>query len=196
MYPVVKRLIDITGAGVGLIVAAPLYLILALLIRSHMGAPVLFRQQRPGRHGKPFTLLKFRTMTEGDGPDGDRLTGMGRFLRATSLDELPELWNILKGDMSFIGPRPLLMEYLPHFSTDEMRRHEVRPGLSGLAQVKGRNILSWDERLALDVTYVERMSFGLDLQILMKTVAIVLSGKGVSAPGHATMKRLDEERGG
>ena len=195
MYRFFKRLVDVIGAALGLLISAPLFLILWLLIRSRMGAPAFYRQVRPGRNGQPFTLIKFRTMREGDAPDQERLTAMGKFLRGTSLDELPELWNILKGDMSFIGPRPLLMEYLPHFTEEEMRRHDVRPGLSGLAQVSGRNNLGWDERLAMDVRYVNEMSFILDLQIFFRTVAIVISGKGVSAPGQATMTRLDQERG-
>lgn len=152
-----------------------------------MGSPTLFRQQRPGLNGEPFILLKVRTMRDGEGPDDQRLTALGSFLRATSLDELPELWNVLRGDMSLVGPRPLLMEYLPRYDATQARRHEVRPGITGLAQVGGRNSLTWEERFALDVTYVDERSLALDMRILGRTVRSVLSRKGISAEGHATM---------
>ncbi len=191
-----KRLLDLTLAGAGLIVLSPLLLILAILVRARLGGPVLFRQERPGLGGKPFTLYKFRTMTDARGPDGAplpdaaRLTPFGRFLRSTSLDELPELWNVLVGDMSLVGPRPLLSEYLPLYTPEQARRHEVRPGITGWAQVNGRNSLSWEERFALDVWYVDRCSLWLDLRILARTALMVLRREGVSAEGHATMPRF------
>ena len=159
-----------------------------------MGPPVLFRQLRPGREGRPFELTKFRTMTDQRGPDGallpdaQRLTALGRFLRRTSIDELPELVNVVRGDMSLVGPRPLLMEYLPRYSPEQARRHEVRPGVTGWTQVNGRNALTWEEKFALDVWYVDHRSTRLDLEILGRTVSQVLGGQGVSAPGHATME--------
>ena len=178
-----------------LVLAAPL-LVLALLVGSRLGHPVLFRQRRPGLHGKPFEMVKFRTMTDARGPDGqllpdaERLTRFGRLLRATSLDELPELWNVLKGDMSLVGPRPLLMEYLPLYSPEQARRHEVRPGITGWAQVNGRNALSWDAKFQLDVWYVEHRSLWLDIRILWLTVRKVLVREGISAAGEATMARF------
>jgi sugar transferase EpsL len=180
----VKRCLDIIGAIAGIIVSAPLLLIIAALIRAVMGKPVLFRQQRPGLNGKLFTLMKFRTMVEkreqGNKPlsDHDRIVPLGRLLRRTSLDELPQLWNILKGNQSFIGPRPLLKEYLPYYNPEEGRRHEVRPGLTGWAQIHGRNILPFDERLMLDVWYVDHLSWRLDLRILLSTIRIVFTSKG------------------
>ncbi|SNS08646.1 Sugar transferase involved in LPS biosynthesis (colanic, teichoic acid) [Humidesulfovibrio mexicanus] len=182
-----KRLLDLALVLPGLVLAAPLMLLVALLVRLGLGPGVIFRQTRPGLDAKPFTILKFRTMRHGPGPDAERLTPLGRLLRRTSLDELPELWNVARGDMSLVGPRPLLMEYLPRYSPEQARRHEVRPGITGLAQVRGRNALSWEERLALDVWYVDNRSLGLDLRILGRTVLAVLSGRGVSAPGQATM---------
>ncbi|SDL67284.1 sugar transferase [Modicisalibacter muralis] len=161
-----------------------------------MGAPVLFRQQRPGRDGKPFYMVKFRTMKDSidaDGnslPDSERLTAFGQFLRSSSLDELPELWNVLKGDMSLVGPRPLLMEYLPLYSKEQYRRHEVRPGVTGWAQINGRNALSWEDKFKLDVWYVENQSFYLDIKILLLTVKKVLVRDGISAEGQATMERF------
>jgi lipopolysaccharide/colanic/teichoic acid biosynthesis glycosyltransferase len=148
---------------------------------------VLFRQVRPGRHGELFTILKFRTMRDGPGADAERLTSLGRWLRATSLDELPELWNVLRGDMSLVGPRPLLVEYLPLYSPRQSRRHEVRPGLTGLAQVAGRNLVDWEERFELDVEYVDTRSLALDLRIIGQTVAAVLRREGISGEGEATM---------
>ena len=172
---------------------SPLFVVLALLIRRSMGSPVLFRQIRPGLDGRPFEMVKYRTMRDAAGadgkplPDGERLTSLGRFLRSTSLDELPELWNVLKGDMSLVGPRPLLMEYLPRYSAEQARRHEVRPGLTGLAQVSGRNALSWDEKFALDVWYVDNRSLLLDLRIVLLTLLKVVRKDGISAAGEATM---------
>jgi len=189
-----KRVIDVLGASTALVVLSPLLAVVAVLVRVRMGPPVLFRQLRPGPEGRPFELTKFRTMTDQRGPDGtllpdaQRLTALGRFLRRTSIDELPELVNVVRGDMSLVGPRPLLMEYLPRYSAEQARRHEVRPGVTGWTQVNGRNELTWDEKFALDVWYVEHRSTRLDLEILGRTVSQVLSGQGVSAPGHATME--------
>ena len=191
-----KRLFDLIVAGTALIVLAPLLALLALLVRAGMGAPVLFRQDRPGLHGVPFTLYKFRTMRDtrdahGNLLDDDaRLTPIGRFLRSTSLDELPELVNVLKGDMSLVGPRPLLMEYLLRYTPEQMRRHDVVPGLTGWAQVSGRNTLDWDEKFACDVWYVDNRSFLLDLRILAATALIVLRRQGISQPGHATAEKF------
>lgn len=191
-----KRLFDVLIAGIALVVLAPLLALLALLVRATMGAPVLFRQDRPGLHGAPFTLYKFRTMLDtrdahGNLLDDDaRLTAVGRFLRSTSLDELPELVNILKGDMSLVGPRPLLMEYLLRYTPEQMRRHDVVPGLTGWAQVSGRNALDWDEKFARDVWYVDNRSFSLDLRILVATALIVLRRQGISQPGHATAEKF------
>jgi lipopolysaccharide/colanic/teichoic acid biosynthesis glycosyltransferase len=191
-----KRLFDLSVAIVALILLSPLIAVVALAVRINMGSPLLFRQARPGWHGKPFTLLKFRTMRDGaDGsgqmlPDDERLTPFGRFLRRTSFDELPELINVLKGEMSLVGPRPLLLEYVPLYSAEQARRHEVRPGITGLAQVSGRNAISWEERLRLDAWYVDHRSFALDLRILWQTVVNVLAARGISEPGQATMQRF------
>lgn len=191
-----KRLQDMMIAATALILLSPLLVIVALLVRLNLGAPILFRQLRPGLHGRPFQMLKFRTMRDAYDRDGvpladaDRITGFGRFLRSTSLDELPGLWSVLKGDMSLIGPRPLLMEYLPLYSPQQARRHEVRPGITGWAQVNGRNALSWDEKFALDLWYVEHRSFMLDLKILLLTVRKVLVRDGISAAGEATMPKF------
>ena len=189
-----KRVIDVVGASTALVLLSPLLAVVALLVRVRMGTPVLFRQQRPGRGGRPFVMTKFRTMTDRRGadgellPDADRLTALGRWLRRTSVDELPELLNVVQGDMSLVGPRPLLVEYLPLYSDEQARRHEVRPGITGWAQVNGRNAVTWDEKFALDVWYVDHRSTRLDIEILAKTVTQVFSGHGVSAPGHATME--------
>ena len=189
----VKRGFDLIGAGVALAVLGPVLLVLAVLVRRRLGAPVLFRQRRPGRGGKLFTILKFRTMRDAVGSDGRpladelRLTRFGRFLRSSSLDELPELLNVVRGDMSLVGPRPLIPAYLERYTPEQARRHEVRPGITGLAQVSGRNAISWEERLALDVEYVDGWSLRLDLWILWRTVAITLRREGISAEGHATM---------
>ena len=195
-----KRLLDVILASVGLVLLAPFMLFLALLVRLRLGSPVLFSQTRPGLDGKPFTMFKFRTMTDardGDGnllPDDQRLPRFGRLLRATSLDELPELWNVLKGDMSLVGPRPLLMEYLPLYTPEQARRNEVRPGITGWAQVNGRNALSWDDRFRLDVWYVDNHSIWLDLKILFLTVKKVLVREGISAEGEATMSKFKGSR--
>jgi sugar transferase EpsL len=188
-----KRCFDFVVAALGILILLPLFVLLALVVRLSLGSPVFFRQRRPGRSGNAFTLLKFRTMKmEAVGaesvPDSDRLTRLGRFLRHTSLDELPELINVLKGEMSLVGPRPLLMEYLPLYNREQARRHEVRPGITGWAQVNGRNAISWEEKFRLDVWYVDHRSMPLDLRILWKTVAGVMSATGVSQPGHATME--------
>ncbi len=188
-----KRTFDVCAASAGLIISAPIQLVTAAAIALRLGRPIFFRQVRPGRDGKPFTLIKFRTMVAldargGRASDAERLTSLGRFLRATSLDELPTLYNVARGDMSIVGPRPLLMEYLPLYTPEQARRHEVRPGITGLAQISGRNALTWPERLALDVDYVRRRSFRLDLIILLKTFGQVLRFNQVSAPGEATMR--------
>ena len=196
----IKRTLDVVGSSVVLVLAALPMLIIAVAIRNRMGSPVVFRQVRPGMNGEGFEMLKFRTMTSavtGNGtplPDSSRLTPLGRFLRRTSLDELPELWNVLKGDMSLVGPRPLLTEYLPLYSPEQARRHEVRPGVTGWAQVNGRNALSWHEKFALDVWYVDNQSLWLDLKILALTALKVVARDGISAEGEATMPRFRGDR--
>ena len=191
-----KRLFDITAALVALLLLALPLLALTWLVRRKLGRPAFFRQVRPGLQGKPFEMVKFRTMTDARGPDGEllpdavRLTPFGRFLRATSLDELPELWNVLKGDMSLVGPRPLLMEYLPLYSPEQARRHEARPGITGWAQVNGRNAIGWEDKFTLDVWYVDHRSLWLDVKILWLTVKKVLVREGISADGEATMGRF------
>ena len=191
-----KRFFDFTVAAVALLLLCLPLLALTLLVRRKLGRPAFFRQVRPGLHGKPFEMVKFRSMTDARGPDGallpdaDRLTPFGRFLRSSSLDELPGLWNVLKGDMSLVGPRPLLVEYLPLYSPTQARRHEVRPGITGWAQVNGRNALGWEEKFALDVWYVDHRSLWLDLKILWLTVKKVLVRDGISAAGEATMARF------
>ena len=182
-----KRTFDIAVVLLTAALWGPLLLVIAWGVAAKMGRPVFFRQERSGTNGAPFTLIKFRTMREGDGPDAERLTGFGRFLRASSLDELPELLNVLRGEMSLVGPRPLLPRYLPRYSKTQARRHDVRPGLTGWAQVNGRNALSWADRFALDVWYVEHQSLLLDVKILWLTVWQVLRRTGISAEGHATM---------
>jgi lipopolysaccharide/colanic/teichoic acid biosynthesis glycosyltransferase len=192
----VKRAFDVAASAVLLVLLSPLLAGIALLVRWRLGPPVLFRQQRPGRSGEPFTILKFRTMRHAEDkhgrplPDAERLTPLGRFLRAASLDELPELVNVLKGDMSLVGPRPLLMQYLDRYTPRQARRNEVRPGLTGWAQVKGRNALSWEEKFELDVWYVDNQNFALDLKILWLTLLAVLKREGVSAPGEATAREF------
>ncbi|MBO9038818.1 MULTISPECIES: sugar transferase [Curtobacterium] len=186
-----KRFSDIIGASLALVALAPVLAVVAVLVAARLGRPVLFRQPRPGLHGKTFTILKFRTMLELDPvaglvSDSDRLTPFGSFLRSTSLDELPSLWNILRGDMSFVGPRPTLCRYLELYTAEESRRHDVLPGLTGLAQVRGRNALPWPERLRSDVEYVDTVTLGLDLRILLRTVVIVLRREGIAAPGHVS----------
>lgn len=182
-----KRLLDLALVLPGLALLAPVMLLIALCVRLALGPGVLFRQKRPGLNGKPFTILKFRTMLNGAGTDAERLTPFGRFLRSTSLDELPELLNVLKGDMSLVGPRPLLMQYLPRYTPEQARRHEALPGLTGWAQVNGRNALTWEERFKLDVWYVDNQSLRLDLRILALTIGAVLSRRGISSEGQATM---------
>ncbi len=190
-----KRIMDILMASAALMLLAPPLLLLSVLVRISFGSPVLFRQVRPGLHGQPFMMVKFRTRPDelgADGellPDAERLTSFGRFLRASSLDELPELWNVLRGEMSLVGPRPLLMEYLSLYSPEQARRHEVRPGITGWAQVNGRNALSWEERFKLDVWYIDHRSLWLDLRILWLTVRKVIVREGISAQGEATMPR-------
>lgn len=196
MGDTLKRLIDVTFSLAALVLLSPVALVVALLIRITMGSPVLFRQCRPGRGGRPFPLVKFRTMREVLGPDGQvlpdgaRLTPLGGALRRTSLDELPQLWNVLNGDMSLVGPRPLLLEYLPLYSPVEARRHEVRPGITGWAQVNGRNAVTWAQRFTLDVYYVDHRSLGLDLRILLLTIWKVFQREGINQPGAATMERF------
>lgn len=188
-----KRLLDLTLAASGLLVLSPALGLIAVYVRRDLGAPVLFRQTRIGRDGRPFTLLKFRTMdntTHRNGQslsDSDRLTPFGLWLRSTSLDELPELWNVLRGEMSLVGPRPLLAQYLPLYSAQQSRRHEIRPGLTGWAQVNGRNAITWEKRFDLDVWYVDNISISLDARILWGTLASVATRRGISADGHATM---------
>jgi len=190
--PPSKRLLDLVVAAIALLLLSPILLLTMLAVRLFLGTPVIFRQQRPGYQGRPFFLYKFRTMTDASDPagnllpDSERLTPLGRFLRALSLDELPELFNILRGEMSLVGPRPLLMEYLPRYSPEQMRRHDAWPGLTGWAQVNGRNALTWADKFRLDVWYVERWSFWLDIKIILLTFWKVLKREGVSQPGQAT----------
>ncbi len=194
-----KRAFDFIAALVALLLLCLPLVLLTLLVRRKLGHPAFFRQVRPGLHGRPFEMVKFRTMTDARGPDGtllpdaERLTPFGRFLRASSLDELPGLWNVLKGDMSLVGPRPLLMEYLPLYSPEQARRHAVRPGITGWAQVNGRNALGWDDKFKLDVWYVDHRSLWLDIKILWLTVRKVLVRDGISAAGEATMPRFTGE---
>ncbi len=189
----IKRAIDLVGAGVGLLATAPFFAGVALAVRKDLGSPVLFKQERAGKDGALFTLWKFRTMRDAvdergqPRPDGERLTALGRVLRASSLDELPQLLNVLRGEMSLVGPRPLLPRYLPRYSPEQARRHQAKPGITGWAQVRGRNALSWNDKLALDVWYVDHWSLWLDAKILWATVAKVLARSGVSADGEATM---------
>ncbi len=191
-----KRLFDLVIASLALLLLFPVLLLVAWLVHRRLGSPVLFRQIRPGLHGKSFEMVKFRTMrdavdTEGNAlPDAERLTPFGRFLRSTSLDELPELWNVIKGDMSLVGPRPLLVEYLPLYSAEQARRHEVRPGVTGWAQVNGRNAVSWPEKFALDIWYVDNRSLLLDIWILLLTIKKVFVREGISAEGQVTASRF------
>ncbi len=192
-----KRLFDLLLSAIGLLILAVPLALLALQVRRKLGSPVLFIQLRPGLHGRPFRMVKFRTMTDARDatnallPDAQRLTPFGRFLRASSLDELPGLWNVLRGEMSLVGPRPLLVEYLPLYSPEQARRHEVRPGITGWAQVNGRNAISWADKFALDVWYVDHHSLWLDLRILWLTVRKVVVRDGISAAGEATMPRFE-----
>jgi sugar transferase EpsL len=191
-----KRFFDAASSILGVLLLAPCMLIIAALVRINHGSPIFFMQVRPGLHGKPFTMRKFRTMTNDGGssgdllPDSQRLTRLGKFLRSTSLDELPELFNVLKGEMSLVGPRPLLMEYLPLYTPEQARRHEVKPGITGWAQVNGRNAISWEEKFRLDVWYVDNRSFLLDLKILWLTLAKVFKREGISQEGQATMEKF------
>lgn len=191
-----KRLLDIIIASIALILLSPLYAIVAYKVKKNLGSPVLFRQVRPGLHGKPFEMIKFRTMKDAVDeqgnplPDSERLTPFGQMLRSSSLDEMPELWNVIKGDMSIVGPRPLLMEYLPLYSPEQARRHDVRPGMTGHAQVNGRNAIGWEEKFKLDTWYVENQSIWLDFKIMFKTVHKVLAKDDISAEGEATMTRF------
>ena len=191
-----KRAFDIAASTSALVVLSPVLAITAYKVKKELGSPVLFRQTRPGLHGKPFEMIKFRTMkdaTDKEGnalPDSERLTEFGKKLRASSLDELPELWNVLKGDMSLVGPRPLLMEYLPLYNAEQAKRHNVRPGVTGYAQVNGRNSLSWEDKFKLDTWYVEHQSLWLDIKILLKTVKKVIIKDGISADGEATMTKF------
>ena len=185
-----KRVFDIVVSGFALVILAPLMLVIAIGLLLTNGSPVFYRQTRPGLKAKPFTLVKFRTMHEGPGSDAARLSRLGRFLRTTSLDELPELVNVIRGEMSLVGPRPLLVEYLPLYSEHQARRHEVRPGITGWAQVNGRNAISWQSRFDLDVWYVDNQSFWLDMKILGKTLVGVVHREGISYPGEATMKKF------
>jgi sugar transferase EpsL len=191
-----KRLLDILGAGIALVVSAPALLIVAAAVHWRLGRPVFFTQTRPGWHGRPFRMIKFRTMSDARDargellPDRERLDAFGRLLRSTSLDELPELWNVVRGDMSLVGPRPLLTEYLEQYTPQQMRRHDVRPGITGLAQVNGRNALSWEEKFSWDLEYVRRSSFSVDLGILTRTVGQVVSQRAINQPGHATAEKF------
>ncbi len=191
-----KRLLDIIIASIALILLSPLYAYVAYKVKKNLGSPVLFRQVRPGLNGKPFEMIKFRTMkdaVDAQGnplPDSERLTPFGKMLRSTSLDEMPELWNVIKGDMSVVGPRPLLMEYLPLYNEEQAKRHNVRPGMTGHAQVNGRNAISWEEKFKLDTWYVENQSIWLDFKIMLKTVQKVIAKDDISAEGEATMTRF------
>ena len=191
-----KRLLDIVIASSALVLLSPIYALVAYKVKKNLGSPVLFRQVRPGLHGKPFEMVKFRSMkdaldTAGNPlPDSERLTPFGKMLRATSLDEMPELWNVIKGDMSIVGPRPLLMEYLPLYNSEQAKRHEVRPGITGYAQVNGRNAISWEKKFELDTWYVNNHSLWLDFKIMLKTVKKVLAKDDISAEGDVTMHKF------
>ena len=191
-----KRLLDIIIASIALILLSPLYFYVAHKVKKNLGSPVLFRQVRPGLHGKPFEMIKFRSMkdaVDAQGnplPDSERLTSFGQMLRSSSLDEMPELWNVIKGEMSIVGPRPLLTEYLPLYNAEQAKRHNVRPGMTGHAQVNGRNAISWEEKFKLDTWYVENQSLWLDFKIMLKTVQKVLSKEDISAEGEATMTKF------
>ena len=192
----IKRFLDIIIASIALILLSPLYAFVAYKVKKNLGSPVLFRQVRPGLHGKPFEMIKFRSMkdaVDAQGnplPDSERLTPFGKMLRSSSLDEMPELWNVIKGDMSIVGPRPLLTEYLPLYNTEQAKRHNVRPGMTGHAQVNGRNAIGWEEKFKLDTWYVENQSTRLDFKIMFKTVHKVLAKDDISAEGEATMTKF------
>ena len=189
----IKRVVDVVGAATGLLLSGPAMAAAAVAVRVSMGAPVFFRQERPGLGGKPFRLYKFRTMSDARAPDGallpddQRLTAVGKFIRSTSLDELPQLLNVLKGEMSLVGPRPLLLRYLPRYNARQAKRHDMKPGITGLTAVRGRNALSWADKFEFDVQYIERFSLALDARILVETVVKVLKRGGVSSEGHVTM---------
>ncbi|OTG86693.1 sugar transferase [Acinetobacter sp. ANC 4558] len=191
-----KRFLDVVIASTALIVLSPLYVFVAYKVKKNLGSPVLFRQARPGLNGQPFEMVKFRTMKDAIDaqgnplPDRERLTAFGKMLRATSLDEMPELWNVIKGDMSIVGPRPLLMEYLPLYNTEQAKRHDVRPGMTGHAQINGRNAISWEEKFKLDTWYVEHRSLWLDFKIMLKTVKKVIAKDDISAEGEVTMTKF------
>jgi len=191
-----KRLLDIIIASVALILLSPLYFYVAYKVKKNLGSPVLFRQVRPGLHGKPFEMIKFRTMKDAADaqgnplPDSERLTPFGKMLRSTSLDEMPELWNVIKGDMSIVGPRPLLMEYLPLYNKEQAKRHDVRPGMTGHAQVNGRNAIGWEEKFKLDTWYVENRSLWLDFKIMLQTVKKVIAKDDINEAGEATMTKF------
>ncbi|USA46481.1 sugar transferase [Acinetobacter sp. C26M] len=191
-----KRLLDIVIASIALVLLSPLYFYVAHKVKKNLGSPVLFRQVRPGLHGKPFEMIKFRTMKDAldeQGnplPDSERLTPFGKMLRSTSLDEMPELWNVIKGDMSVVGPRPLLMEYLPLYNKEQTKRHDVRPGMTGHAQVNGRNAISWEQKFKLDTWYVENRSLWLDFKIMLQTVKKVIAKDDISEAGEATMSKF------
>jgi len=191
-----KRFLDVVIASTALIVLSPLYVFVAYKVKKNLGSPVLFRQVRPGLNGQPFEMVKFRTMKDAIDaqgnplPDRERLTAFGKMLRATSLDEMPELWNVIKGDMSIVGPRPLLMEYLPLYNTEQAKRHDVRPGMTGHAQINGRNAISWEEKFKLDTWYVEHRSLWLDFKIMLKTVKKVIAKDDISAEGEVTMTKF------
>lgn len=191
-----KRLLDIVIASIALVLLSPLYFYVAHKVRKNLGSPVLFRQVRPGLHGKPFEMIKFRTMRDALDekgnplPDSERLTSFGKMLRSTSLDEMPELWNVIKGDMSIVGPRPLLMEYLPLYNKEQAKRHDVRPGMTGHAQVNGRNAISWEQKFKLDTWYVENQSLWLDFKIMLRTVKKVIAKDDINEAGEATMTKF------
>ncbi|MEG0348986.1 MAG: sugar transferase [Acinetobacter sp.] len=191
-----KRILDVAIASTALVLLSPVYALVAYKVKKNLGSPVLFRQTRPGLHGQPFEMIKFRSMKDAlDAagnplPDSERLTPFGKMLRATSLDEMPELWNVIKGDMSIVGPRPLLMEYLPLYNSEQAKRHEVRPGITGYAQVNGRNAISWEKKFELDTWYVENQSLWLDFKIMLKTVKKVLAKDDISAEGEVTMQKF------
>ncbi len=193
MYLFIKRCMDMVGSGLGLVIFSPILMVLAILIWIQMGRPIMFKQMRPGLHGRSFFMYKFRTMTDERNANGalladeQRITGLGKFLRSSSMDELPELFNVLKGDMSLVGPRPLLVQYLDRYTPEQARRHEVKPGITGWAQVNGRNAITWEEKFTLDVWYVDNWSLWLDIKILAMTVVKVFRREGISAAGEATM---------
>lgn len=191
-YQSIKRVCDLATVIVTAPIWAPLLLIASFAVKIKLGSPILFRQQRAGKGGKVFTILKLRTMVDGDGEDEERITPLGRFLRKTSLDELPQMINVLRGEMSIVGPRPLLVEYLPHYSKEQFRRHEVKPGITGWAQINGRNAITWEERFKLDIWYVDNASLWLDLKIVLKTFASVINGKGATTEDGKTMAKFNQ----